>query len=181
MKRQVFFSFHYANDNWRVQQIRNMGVIEGNASISPNDWEEVKRKGDENIKRWINSTMNYRSCVIVLAGRYTANRKWINYEIEHAWKEGKGIVVIYIDRLKDSAGNQDIKGENPLQYFCIDKTFNYIIHNKVPADNNEINLSKVCKAYDSPYTTSEYTYNYIKENIDSWCEEAIKIRNRYPK
>ncbi|MDQ1224403.1 hypothetical protein QE443_000564 [Pantoea ananatis] len=29
MKRQVFYSFHFDNDVMRVQQIRNMGVIEG--------------------------------------------------------------------------------------------------------------------------------------------------------
>ena len=28
----------------RVQQIRNMGVIESNTPVSPNDWEDVKRK-----------------------------------------------------------------------------------------------------------------------------------------
>jgi len=27
-KRQVFYSFHYANDVMRVQQIRNIGMIE---------------------------------------------------------------------------------------------------------------------------------------------------------
>ena len=88
MGRRVFYSFHYNNDNWRVQQIRNMGKVEGNSPVTSNEWEEVKRKGDDNIKRWINSAMEYRSCVVVLAGRYTANRKWINYEIENAWKEG---------------------------------------------------------------------------------------------
>lgn len=181
MKRQVFFSFHFDNDNWRVQQIRNMGVLEGNASVSPNEWEEVKRKGDESIKRWINLAMNYRSCVIVLAGRYTADRKWINYEIERAWKEGKGLCVVYINKLKDRHGLQDLKGNNPLVYFCIDKTFNYIVHNRIPADHNEINLSYVCKAYESPYSDSSDTYNYIAANIDRWCEEAIKIRNQYPK
>lgn len=181
MKRQVFFSFHFANDFWRVQEIRNMGVIEGNTPVSANDWEEVKRKGDDNIKRWINSAMNYRSCVVVLAGRYTADRKWVNYEIERAWKEGKGIVVVYIHGLKDFNGNQDVKGNNPLQYFCIDKTFNYIAHHEKPADNNEINLSKVCKDYNPPYSISTNVYSYIKENIDYWCEEAIKIRNQYPK
>ena len=28
MKRQVFFSFHFGNDVWRVGQIRNIGTIE---------------------------------------------------------------------------------------------------------------------------------------------------------
>ena len=27
-KRQVFFSFHYDNDNWRAGQVRNMGKME---------------------------------------------------------------------------------------------------------------------------------------------------------
>ena len=158
-----------------------MGAIEGNKPVSANEWEEVKRKGDENIKKWINTAMNYRSCVVVLAGHYTANRKWINYEIEHAWKESKGIVVVYIHGLKDQNGEQDTKGNNPLDNFCIDKTFNYIANHAKPADSNEVNLASVCKAYNPPFVTSTNVYNFIKENIDSWCEEAIKIRNQYPK
>ena len=179
--RHVFYSFHFSNDFWRVQEVRNIGAIEGNKPVSANEWEEVKRKGDENIMKWINSAMNYRSCVVVLAGRYTANRKWINYEIKHAWEEGKGIVVVYIHGLKDQYGTQDTKGDNPLDNFCIDKTFNYIANHAKPADGNEINLASVCKAYNPPYSTSTYVYDYIKENIDKWCEEAIKIRNQYPK
>ena len=179
--RQVFYSFHFSNDFWRVQEVRNMGAIEGNKPVSANEWEEVKRKGDANIKAWINNAMYYRSCVVVLTGRYTANRKWINYEIEHAWKEGKGIVVVYIHGLKDQYRCQDTKGSNPLDNFCIDTTFNYITNHVVPADGNEINLAKVCKAYDPPYVSSTNVYNYIKDNIDYWCEEAIAIRNQYPK
>lgn len=181
MKRQVFFSFHYDNDNWRAQQVRNMGIVEGNQPVSPNEWEEVKRKGDDNIKRWINTTMAYRSCVVVLAGKYTADRKWINYEIEHAWKEGKGIVVVYIHRLKNSNGNQDSRGENPLQYFCVDRNICYIAKRENPIDEDEINLSKVCKDYNPPYANSDDVYQCIAKHIDLWCEEAISIRNKYPK
>jgi len=50
-KRQVFYSFHYKNDNWRVWQVRKMGVIEGNEPVSSNDWEEVKKKGEDSIKK----------------------------------------------------------------------------------------------------------------------------------
>ena len=49
-KRQVFYSFHFKNDVMRVQQVRNMGVIEGNEPTSPNNWEELKRKGEASIK-----------------------------------------------------------------------------------------------------------------------------------
>ncbi|MDR3177905.1 MAG: TIR domain-containing protein [Campylobacteraceae bacterium] len=36
MKRQVFYSFHYEKDVWRVQQIRNMGVVDGTEELSAN-------------------------------------------------------------------------------------------------------------------------------------------------
>ena len=41
----VFYSFHFDNDVMRVQQIRRMGMIDGDEPVSPNDWEKVKRRG----------------------------------------------------------------------------------------------------------------------------------------
>jgi hypothetical protein len=35
------------------------------------------------------------------------------------------------------------------------------------------------KAYNPPYTISTNVYNYIKENIEDWIEEAIDIRENY--
>ncbi len=106
MKRQVFFSFHYGNDNWRASQVRNMGIVSGDSTFSDNDWEEVKLKSDAMIKFWIDSQMAKRSCVVVLIGEKTAERKWINYEIKKAIELNKGIVGIYIHNLKDRFGNQ---------------------------------------------------------------------------
>jgi hypothetical protein len=63
IKRQIFYSFHFANDVMRVQQIRNIGAFEDNKPVSVNDWEEVKKKGDAAIEKWIDDNMNYRSCV----------------------------------------------------------------------------------------------------------------------
>ena len=180
-KRQVFYSFHYSNDNWRVWQVRNMGVIEGNKPVSSNDWEEVKKKGDDSIKKWIADNMNYRSCVVVLIGSETSSRKWIKHEISKAWKDGKGVVGIYIHGLKNALGVQGEKGNNPFEKFCIDKTINYIVENSKPADGNEVNMSSICEAHDTPFVSSEYVYSHIKANIEEWIEEAIRIRNKYPK
>ena len=137
-KRQVFYSFHYENDCWRASQVKNMGVIDGNTPVSPNEWEEVKRKGKGAIEKWIKDSMAYRSCVVVLIGSETANREWCNYEIKHAWEEGKGIVGIYIHGLEDAIGKQDKKGANPLSNFCIDKTFNYIAQRSIPQDSEDL-------------------------------------------
>ena len=101
IKRQIFYSFHFANDVFRVQQIRNLGALEDNKPVSVNDWEEVKKKGDAAIEKWIDDNMNYRSCVVVLIGEETANRKWVKHEIQKAWKDKKGLVGIHIHNLKD--------------------------------------------------------------------------------
>jgi hypothetical protein len=74
--RQVFYSFHYDNDVFRTQQIRNIGTVEGVKPISPNEWEQAgKRPGG--IKKWIDDNMQYKSCVIVLVGTETALRPWV--------------------------------------------------------------------------------------------------------
>lgn len=165
MERRVFYSFYYKEDNWRASQVRNMGVIEGNKPVSDNDWEQITRGGDEAIKRWINEQMNGTSCTIVLIGRNTAGREWIQYEIEKSWNDRKGLLGIYIHKLKDKNGNQSQKGRNPFDDFTMKR------------DNNK--LSSIVKAYDPPYFDSKDVYNYIQNNIANWVEEAIKIRNNY--
>lgn len=102
MKRQVFFSFYFGNDVWRVGQIRNIGTIEGQELFSDNGWEKVRLKNDSAIKAWIDKELDMRSCVVVLIGSETASRRWVQYEIEQAWKRGKGIVGVYINKLKNS-------------------------------------------------------------------------------
>lgn len=178
MKRQVFYSFHYGNDCWRTQIVRNIGAIEGNTPVSASAWEEVKRKGESAIKKWIDDNMYYRSCVVVLVGSETANRPWVQYEIEHAWKAGKGIVCIDIHNLKNQYGLISSSGSNPLDKFFVDKKINYIAKRSYASDANEIRLSNVCKFFKpSVYNT----YNDIKDNIEDLVEEAISIRNTYPK
>ena len=74
-KRQVFYSFHYKPDNWRVSQVRNIGTIEGNKPAPDNDWETIVNTGEAEIKKWIAGQMKGRSCTIILVGNQTANRK----------------------------------------------------------------------------------------------------------
>ena len=67
-KRQVFFSFHYDEDVWRVAQVRNIGIVEGQLLFSDNGWEKIRKTSDEEIKRWIDKELEMRSCVVVLIG-----------------------------------------------------------------------------------------------------------------
>ncbi len=163
MARKIFTSFHYKPDNWRASQIRNMGKIEGNPIATTNSWEEVTKGGSTAIKKWIDANMSGKSCVVVFVGENTAGRKWINYEIEKAWNDSRGIFGIYVHNLKDISGNQALKGDNPFGAFTI----------------NGKSMSSIVKCYNPPYTSSQNVYDYIKNNIEDWIEKAIEIRNNH--
>jgi len=157
-KRQVFYSFHYDNDVFRVHQIRNIGAIEENKPVSANNWEDVKRKGEESIKKWIDDNMSYRSCVIVLIGEQTASRKWVKYEIEKAWNESKGLFGIYIHNLKDPKTGVCEQGANPFDQV----TF-----------KDGTKLSSKVKCYNPNSTTPNME---IISNLEDWIEKAINDR-----
>jgi MTH538 TIR-like domain (DUF1863) len=99
-----------------------------------------------------------------LIGANTGGRKWITYEIEKAWNDNKGVVGVYIYN-QDKDGNQTTKGSNPFDHLTMKR------------DNAK--LSSIVKAYDPPYSTSTYVYDHIKDNLEDWVEEAIKIRANY--
>lgn len=101
-------------------------MVEGDAPLTSNKWEEVKQKGDANILKWIQDSLIGKSCLVVLIGEKTSERKWCNKEIEEAWRAGKGIVGIFIHNLKHLFGNQSKNGHNPFKAFYIDKTYTYI-------------------------------------------------------
>jgi hypothetical protein len=183
MARKVFYSFHYQPDNWRVSQVRNFGVIEGNRPAADNDWEQVKRGGDAAIQRWIDGQLNGRSCTVLLIGAQTAGRKWINYEIEKSWNSGKGLVGIHIYSLKNRNGETTTKGQNPFALFKLEnrqvkrKTKNSDIFSAL--FSNETALSDVVKVYDPWGFTSNQVYDQIGSSLSDWVEEAITIRQRY--
>lgn len=162
--RQVFFSFEYNKDNWRASQVRNMGKVSNDSTFSDNEWEEVKCKSEASIKKWIKEQMQMRSCVIVLIGSTTYTREWVKYEIEEAYKQKKGLVGIYINKLEDRNGNQTNRGNNP---------FDYVL------DDNGEKLSKNVRIFDSAYDISKYVYKDIANNIEVLIEEAIYKAGTY--
>lgn len=157
VKRQVFYSFCFDDDVMRVQQIRQMGVIEGDEPVSANEWEQLKKK-DGGVKKWIDDNMAYRSCVIVLVGQRTAERPWVRYEIQKAWDDKKGLLGIYIHNLRDPKKGTCGQGKNPFDALSF-------------KDGSK--LSTVVKCYNPK---SSDAYNDIKSNIEGWIEAAIKSR-----
>jgi hypothetical protein len=164
MPRKVFYSFHFDGDCWRTQTVRNINAIEGNKPCSANEWEEVKKKGDANIENWISDNMSGRSCVIVLVGEKTANRKWVKHEIAKGWNDKKGVLGIRIHRLLDSNSQSSTAGENPFDYVTLGASKK---------------LSSVASLKNPAGSDSKAVYATIKDNIETWIEEAIKIRADY--
>jgi len=116
MARKVFFSFHYQRDLWRVNVVRNSGVIEGVSAAGFHDaslWEETKRKGDAAVKKLIDSGLDGTSVTVVLIGAETANRKYVSYEVEETVARGHGILGIRINNIKDKDGRTDPLGAIP--------------------------------------------------------------------
>lgn len=162
MARRIFYSFYYDEDCWRVSQVKNMGAVEGQPLLSPNAWEEVEEGGDAAIEEWIDDNMKGKSCLVVLIGAKTSGRRWVKYEIKKAWKDGKGVMGVYIHGLKNADGDQGTKGSNPFSQFTVDGE----------------EMTKYAKAYDTPYSTSTNVYEYIKDNLADWVEEAIELREK---
>ena len=144
MARKVFYSFHYDADNVRASQIRNMGVIEGNLLATDNDWETIKRGGERAIQNWIDNQLSGCSCTVVLIGAETAGRKWIKYEIEKSWNDGKGVLGIYIHNLRDFNGYQTRQGRNPFDDFTMKR------------DSSK--LSSIVQTYNLPNSDSKLVY-----------------------
>jgi len=151
----VFYSFHYDNDVFRVQQIRNIGIVDGNEPVSPNEWERVKSNGDSAIERWIDETMRYKRCVIVLIGTDTSNRPWVKYEIKRAWELKKGLIGIYIHNLRCPRSGTCAKGANPFM--------NWSINNR--------SLASIITCHDP---VSWDAYGDISTNLADWVSDAIQ-------
>lgn len=163
MTRKVFYSFHFDNDAWRAGQVRNIGVVDGSEPLKGNRWEDVKAKSDKEIEKWINDNLKDKSCLVVLIGSKTSERKWVRYEIETAWNLGKAVCGIYVHKLKDADGKQSDEGNNPFDYFKI----------------GDKKLSEVVPVFKSSCSSSQYVYDDIVENIEDLVEEAISIREEY--
>lgn len=116
MARRCFFSFHYQNDIWRVNIVRNSHIVEGTAAAGFQDaslWEEAKKKGDAVVKKMIDEALQGTTVTVVLIGAETANRRYVRYEIEQSIARGNGLLGIHIHNIPDNKGNTLARGTVP--------------------------------------------------------------------
>lgn len=141
-KKNVFFSFHYTEDNWRASQVRNSQITKpANNDLAFYDWaewESVKYKTESVIKSWIDNQLHGTSVTVILITSETAGRKYVAYEALKSHERGNGIIGLKIHGLKNRNGIAGVVGEpyfgqifkdrnGSLKYFGnLYKTYNYV-------------------------------------------------------
>lgn len=158
----VYFSFHYERDVYRVQLVRNMGAISGQTLLSAQDWEEVRQQGYEAIAEWIDEQMKWKAALVVLIGKETANRPWVQYEIQRAWEARKPMLGIRIHGLS-ALGKIDTAGPDP--FTKIDGHAGYnpglpIFDPTVRDFYGDID--------------SKATYNRLADNLEYWADQGLR-------
>ena len=134
-----------------------MGAVEGQPLLNSQQWEEVKKKGDDAIRKWIDGQMAYKSAVVVLIGSQTAGRRWVRYEIAHAWDNHKPLVGIRIHGLADQNGHTDPLGVNPSTGVTL---------------QGGGNVGQFVTVHNPAGSTSQEVYADIKKNLATWVANA---------
>jgi hypothetical protein len=107
MKKNVFISHHHkddANVDKLTSLLKKNGCEIRNSSIraKPANQDRLD-KGlvkDSTIQRLLRMKMSWAGTVIVLVGKETHRRPWVNWEIKEANRQGKNIVGVYENGLK---------------------------------------------------------------------------------
>jgi MTH538 TIR-like domain (DUF1863) len=162
MARRAFFSFHYERDVWRAGQVRNSWVTKDRESAGfwdAADWEEVKKKTDDEIEKWIAKQLEGTSVTVVLIGAQTSERTYVGYEIKQSHNKGNGLLGIYIHNMKDVNKNTDTQGKNPLSNWHVER------------DARKILLSDIYPTYD---WVNDDGYN----RMGDWIEAAAKLAGK---
>jgi len=176
MGHRVFFSFHYA-DIFRVNNVRHSWQFRGvedagfwDASI----WHEAHARGDAELEKFIRSEMENTAVTAVLISHSTANRKWINFEIEESRRRGNGLLGIYIHKIEH---HQDTLIQKILALTTPPNPFDYhTLGGKPRAPEDSPLLTAVLNMLDPALSKSVPVYDWVDHNgysnFGSWVQSA---------
>lgn len=165
MARQVFFSFHYQNDIFRVNTIRHHWLTKADRSEAGywdhSLWESTKLRGKQALRDLIESGLKGSTVTAVLIGSQTAGREWVNYEIQRSHELGKGMFGIYINQIKCAGTSSvDPRGRNPFSdHYTSDSVW------------TRQSLASIYPVYD-------WVANDGYNNFGSWVENAARQSGR---
>ncbi len=122
----IFIS-HHGKDDENVQglkeRLRNAGYDPRNSSVDSTKHQE-RRPSDAVIKRYLKGCIKWAGTFICLIGEDTHTRKWVDFEITEAHKQGKPIVGVYKHGCANSVELPEAYkkyGGSPIGWNSIDK------------------------------------------------------------
>jgi hypothetical protein len=103
-KRRHLFISHHHQDDAEVSNLTKLMVGRGydirNSSVrmKPENQRRMdeKRVSEAVIQRILRMKISWASTVVVLIGKDTHQRSWVNWEIERAHQQGKRIVGVFV-------------------------------------------------------------------------------------
>jgi hypothetical protein len=106
--KNVFIS-HHSKDDQHIDRLTRLLKKKGYAirnsapRVKPENQERLDKGlvSDATIKRLLRMKITWAGTVIVLIGKNTHTRPWVNWEIEQAVKKGKNIVGVWQSGLKE--------------------------------------------------------------------------------
>tara|TARA_R110001583_G_scaffold113519_3_gene264033 strand:+ start:12686 stop:13174 length:489 start_codon:yes stop_codon:yes gene_type:complete len=106
--KNVFVSHHHKDDAsvdglTGILAGKNYNIRNSSIRAKPENQKRLDNKqvSDNTIKRLLRMKMRWASQVIVVIGKETHSRPWVNWEIQIAHQLGKPIVGVYENGLKD--------------------------------------------------------------------------------
>lgn len=103
-KRRHFFISHHHKDDEHVSNLTNLlsrrGYDVRNSSVrmKPENQKRMaeNRVSDKVIERILRMKISWAGTTVVLIGKDTHTRPWVNWEIDQANEQGKRIIGVYI-------------------------------------------------------------------------------------
>lgn len=209
MARSIFFSFHYEDvSSFRANVVRNSWLTINDHSanfIDKSIWEKEEKKGSTFLKTLIDSGLKGTSVTVVLVGTETFSRRWVRYEIVKSFVEGKGVLPIYINRIRSKNEGIKSRGINPLEKIavvvsgdCKKLTFfellnkRWVLFKDYPTDNNRTTNSfyfenvpynkykggKIYKLADLFGVGYDWVNDNGYDNFAEWIEKAADLVGR---
>ena len=109
-KHNVFISHHHKDDTHvdkLTMLLKKNGCDIRNSSIraKPANQDRLNRGlvKDATIRRLLRMKMTWAGTVVVLVGKETHTRSWVDWEIKEAKRQGKNIIGVYEYGLKEKA------------------------------------------------------------------------------
>jgi hypothetical protein len=158
MVYNLYLDFHYERDFYRTKKIyndlRERKEFQLRGFFPPQIWQTATTKGERALEELIAGELLKSAVTVVLIGYQTAKQKYVLQTLTESYRRRKGMLGIYIHRIKDQEGRIDYKGRNPFDFLFSAR------------NGKKIYLSQL-------YPTYDWVSDDGFHNFDKWVAEAV--------